>query len=455
MKQPRLLIIGAGPCGLGAAWRLHELGYSNFHVYEQSDHAGGLASSFIDPEGFTWDIGGHVLHSHYAYFDRMFEEVMGDDYFTHERESWVWISDRFVPYPFQNNIHRLPQKAMRECLDGLKKIAREKPQNVKNFADWIVASYGPGIAKYFLCPYNTKVWAYPPDKMNFQWVGDRVANVDIHRIEANIRDAQDDVAWGPNAVFHFPKHGGTGEIWRRAAKKFTGNISFQKNVKGIDLKKRVVQFSDNTTDEYDELLSTMPLDSLLHVITPSQLNKPFPLHFSFVAIVGIGVRGDVPERLRTKCWIYFPEDKAPFFRATVFSNYSPYNAPAGTWSLMTELSGSLYRPFPKGDLVDLVLFGARATHLITKQDTIVDTWLFQTHHGYPTPTLNRDRFLDTILPHLAKNHVFSRGRFGAWKYEVSNQDHTFMQGVEWVNHVLESGEEITLTKPGVVNAKKS
>lgn len=454
MKQPRLLIIGAGPCGLGAVWRLHELGYSNFQIYEQSNHVGGLAHSFVDSESFTWDIGGHVLHSHYPYFDRMFEEVMQGDYFTHERKSWVYIYNRFVPYPFQNNIRYLPERVRDECLKGLSDAANTSGIAPKNFAEWIVSSFGRGIANHFLIPYNKKVWAYPPDKMNFRWVGDRVANVDIHRIEANIRDSKDDVSWGPNAVFHFPKHGGTGEIWRRVAQRFPGNISFQKKVKIIDMKKRMIHFTDNTKSEYDELLSTIPLDSLLDIITPSQRTKPFPLHFSQVAIIGIGVRGDVPERLRTKCWMYFPEDKAPFFRATVFSNYSPYNAPAGTWSLMTEIAGSTYRPFPKGDLVDAVVRGARATHLINKEDTIVDTWLYQTHHGYPTPTMNRDRFLDTILPILSKNHVSSRGRFGAWKYEVSNQDHTFMQGVEWVNHIVGGHEEITLTNPDIVNSKR-
>ena len=108
MITPRIIIIGAGPCGLGAGWRLTELGYKNFLIVERDTHVGGLASSYRDVNGFTWDIGGHVLHSHYDYFDRVFESVMQGKYLTHERESWIWVFNRFVPYPFQNNIHHLP-----------------------------------------------------------------------------------------------------------------------------------------------------------------------------------------------------------------------------------------------------------------------------------------------------------------------------------------------------------
>ncbi|HEX6213166.1 MAG TPA: NAD(P)-binding protein, partial [Vicinamibacterales bacterium] len=69
--EPRIVIIGAGPTGLGAAWRLHELGHHNWVLYESTDHPGGLASSVVDTQGFTWDLGGHVLFSHYKYFDNV------------------------------------------------------------------------------------------------------------------------------------------------------------------------------------------------------------------------------------------------------------------------------------------------------------------------------------------------------------------------------------------------
>ena len=104
----QITILGAGPTGLGAAYRLAELGHDDWDIYERTDHVGGLASSYTDEHGFIWDHGGHVMFSHYTYFDDLVEKMLRGDYDQHMREAWVWMYGRFVPYPFQNNIHRLP-----------------------------------------------------------------------------------------------------------------------------------------------------------------------------------------------------------------------------------------------------------------------------------------------------------------------------------------------------------
>jgi protoporphyrinogen oxidase len=146
--QKRIVIIGAGPTGLGAGYRLRELGYHNFLILEARDKVGGLASSEQSAGGFTYDIGGHVLFSHYEYFDRLFDKLLGDEYQELMRESWVWMRDRFLPYPFQNNIRYLPRETVLECLIGLIEAQRQPFDLARfaNFEEFIRGVFGAGIA---------------------------------------------------------------------------------------------------------------------------------------------------------------------------------------------------------------------------------------------------------------------------------------------------------------------
>ena len=70
----RIVIIGGGPTGLGAAYRLHELGYDNWVLYEKTGDVGGHSTSHVDENGFVWDEGGHVIFSHYKYFDDLIDK---------------------------------------------------------------------------------------------------------------------------------------------------------------------------------------------------------------------------------------------------------------------------------------------------------------------------------------------------------------------------------------------
>ncbi len=115
----KILIVGGGPAGLGAAWRLREVGYPDWELLEKESCVGGLAASHLDASGFTWDLGGHVVFSHYDYFDALLDSLLEQQWVRHEREAWVWMRDRFIPYPLQNNIRHLPTPELLECLEGL------------------------------------------------------------------------------------------------------------------------------------------------------------------------------------------------------------------------------------------------------------------------------------------------------------------------------------------------
>jgi protoporphyrinogen oxidase len=445
---------------LGAARRLDQLGHKDWELLEGSPHAGGLAASFQDEQGFTWDIGGHVQFSHYDYFDQAMDEFLGKDgWLHHERESWVWMRDRFIPYPFQNNIRLLPPEDLEQCLAGLVDVARNGHVKPANFRDWILATFGQGLAEVFMFPYNFKVWAFPLEMMNAGWVGERVAVTDLKRILRNLVHAINDVSWGPNNTFRFPVRGGTGAIWRACARQLPDSkLHFNSGVQGIDLDRHELTTVQGRRLKYDTLISTIPLNELIRLGGQSQLMAPSAagLLYSSTNIFGIGLKGKPPADLRTKCWMYFPEANCPFYRVTVFSNYSPNNVPDINthWSVMAEVSESSHKPVEQARLMEQVIEGLLATRLINHREDIVSTWTYRAAHGYPTPGLERDASLDEIVPFFESKDVYSRGRFGLWKYEVSNQDHSFMQGVEVVERLLHGREEITAPTPNRANSKK-
>jgi len=457
----RIVIIGAGPTGLGAAYRLQELGHRDWLLLEQSAVPGGLAASVTDEKGFTWDLGGHVQFSHYRYFDELMNTLLGPEgWLHHERESWVWLRERFVPYPFQMNLHRLPHEEMKACVAGLVRLYKQGARGRKpaNFGEWIDTTFGEGIASVFMRPYNYKVWAYPPEEMGYTWIGERVAVTDLERVLNNIFDRKDDISWGPNNTFQFPRHGGTGAVWRACADRLPqSQIRYNMRVVKVNSAAREVTLSDGTTEKYDLLLNTMPLDEMLAISDLPHLHeRATGLRYSSTHIYGIGLAGSPSAEVGKKCWMYFPEDDCPFYRVTVFSNYSPNNVPdiSRHWSLMAEVSESLQKAVPATPEARLeeVIQGMLNTRLIARREDIVDTWQIRLEHGYPTPSLARDEIIGELLPALDKLGISSRGRFGAWRYEVSNQDHSLMQGVEWAEHVVKGTPEVTLWHPELVNA---
>jgi protoporphyrinogen oxidase len=456
----RFVIIGAGPTGLGAAHHLLKVGEHDFLMLEAGTEVGGLASSEVDPQGFTWDLGGHVQFSHYKTFDTYMDLALGKDgWFQHERESWVWMRDRFIPYPFQNNLHRLPPEERFTCVRGLYDASRAPSRAPEHFRDWILATFGSGVAESFLFPYNFKVWAHPLEQMSWQWVGERVAVPAFDKVLEGVCREKDQVSWGPNHMFRFPRRGGTGAIWRALGEQVPADkIRLRSRVRRVHTDQHRVETEDGASFAYDVLISTMPLDLLLVAAgLPALAARGATLLHSNTNIVGIGLEGQPPEHLRTKCWMYFPEDDCPFYRVTVFSNYSAENTPnpGKAWSLMAEVSQSVHKPVDRSALIADVERGLRATRLIQASDRVLSRWSRSVEYGYPVPSRERDSVLSEALPFLDDHHVHSRGRFGAWKYEVSNQDHSFMQGWECVSRILSGDREAeqTLLYPHRVNAR--
>ncbi|KAH6606674.1 hypothetical protein Trco_005827 [Trichoderma cornu-damae] len=481
-----VLVIGMGPTGLGAAKRLNQIGGPSWLIVDSSEKAGGLAGTDVTPEGFLYDVGGHVIFSHYKYFDDCLDEALPkpDDWFVHQRISYVRYKGLWVPYPFQNNISMLPKEDQVRCMDGLidaaleHRVANTKP---KDFDEWLIRNQGAGITDIFMRPYNFKVWAVPTTKMQCQWLGERVAAPDIKTVTKNVILNKVAGNWGPNATFRFPARDGTGGIWIAVAdtlpndKKLFGK---QGEVTKVDAENRTVTMADGTTIGYGKLVNTMAVDHLVEKMGNQELIKLSKgLFYSTTHVIGVGIRGERPERIGDKCWLYFPEDNCPFYRATIFSNYSPHNQPQKDaklptlyladgskaasseakegpyWSIMLEVSQSSLKPVDVDNLLKDTIQGLINTEMLKPEDEIVSTYHRAFDHGYPTPSLEREGVLKELLPKLQDLGIYSRGRFGSWRYEVGNQDHSFMLGVEAVDHITSGAVELTLNYPDFVNTR--
>ena len=502
-EHVEVLVLGAGPTGLGAATRLETLRRSDgkwtYAVVDKEHKAGGLAITDATPEGFLFDVGGHVIFSHYDYFDALLQASLGPfadakAWLTHQRESFVRYKHTWVPYPYQNNLKDLPAEDQIAAINGMidaRVRAAEAGPNAPlpaNFDEWILRTMGEGIAEQFMRPYNFKVWATPPAQMHWNWLGERVAVVDVKRAVTNAIKRVADVGWGPNATFTFPVRGGTGAIWEAVASKFVGSDAMRLGwrVVGVDLEAKVVEMVQDAGRRrlvrYNRLLNTLPLDVFVGLCRgfsseseEKEVSKAKEmLWHSSTHVVGLGVRGPNPHG--SKCWLYFPEDNCPFYRATVFSNYAPEgNVPAAGvrlrtlrlaggggvdaaaregpyWSLMLEVSESArFKPVDATRVVEDVINGCVATGLLRPEDEIVSTHHRRVEYGYPTPSLERDAALVRLLPMLRAKSVWSRGRFGSWRYEVANQDHSLALGVECVDNMAFGTEEVTLTRAAFVN----
>lgn len=485
-SQVDVLIIGAGPTGLGAAKRLHQLDGPSWLIIDVNEIPGGLASTDSTPEGFLYDVGGHVIFSHYTYFDDCIDEALPnpEDWYTHQRISYVRCKNCWVPYPFQNNVSMLPKDEQVKCIDGMidaALIARTATSKPADFDEWIVRMMGTGIADLFMRPYNFKVWAVPTTKMQCAWLGERVAAPDVKTCVRNVILNKSAGNWGPNATFRFPAREGTGGIWKAVArtlpesKKLFGK---ENEVVKVDTETHTVTLKGGKSIRYNKLISTMAVDQLAKIIGNEDLiSLSKGLFFSSTHVIGIGVRGERPERIGDKCWLYFPEDDCPFYRATIFSNYSPFNQPDKSvklrtqflangenpnssepkegpyWSIMLEVSESAYKPVNEENLLKESLQGLINTDMINANDEIVSTYHRRFYHGYPTPTLEREEVLKRLLPELESKDILSRGRFGSWRYEVGNQDHSFMLGVEAADHIVNGAVELTLNYPDFVNGR--
>ncbi len=469
-SESGIVIAGAGPCGIGAAWTLHhELPNDPFVVIDEGSHCGGYAASKTTPEGFTFDLGGHVLfpHQHYVEFGKILDDL-DMDWSRSCPVRGIYMHGRMIPTPIQRNIHRLPTSQSMTILSNLlaerlirKRRPRKTPSRLEteeSLLDYLNHAFGRELTSKVLEPLNRKMWSLHPSEMSSAWVRHRsgsqmenIPQISLRRLMKHALLGADDPQWCASTRVSYPAAGGMGSIWSRVLDQVgCGHFRFGTRITAIQTAKKRLHLSDGADIPYSNLLSTIPLDVLLGlcVDAPHLQGLARGLRRSSAVLLGFGIKGAIPARFHGVHSFHCPEPHLPFWRVTIPSNLSPGNVPdpEHSYSVLCEASCE-----PNGRLDidaarrEAVADGLQRVGLLNDATQICSRFEKVLPHGYPLPFLGRDKLLAAVHRQLEPLGIWSRGRFGGWRYEVSNQDHAFMQGVEAVRYLLAGIPETTYT----------
>jgi protoporphyrinogen oxidase len=428
------LIIGAGISGLSVAYHLRKLG-EEYLIIEQGE-PGGLART-ITHNGFFFDLSGHVIHFSDEDYKDFIKDVLKDNLLYLKRKALFFFQGYYAPYPFQMYFYKIPiKKIVDECITGLRDTARityKKAPN--NFKEWIFANFGAGIAKYFMIPYNEKLWCFPLEQISLEWVKKYVPKLDINyllNIIENKELNQQEV--GYNTYFFYPKKGGIGALPKSIVAKIGDDKFLKARLVGVNLARKEATLSNGRRIRWKRLVSTIPLPDFINVTEDSpEIIKYYASNLRYTSLISInlGIKGKMENDAH---WIYFPEYEVPFHRVIIQSNLSPYVSPDSTYSLIIEKSVRHIQNINVQEVYQRIISYLLKIHLLKEKDDIITSKINIMKYAYPVYDVRYYSKREIILNFLEEHGVYSIGRFGSWEY-MSMED-SFIQAKKVICKVI-------------------
>ncbi len=414
------VIIGAGLSGLSAAYHMG----GGYKLLEREGEVGGLCRS-VTTRGYTFDLAPHIFFTASQYVNGLVNELLNGDLIKQRRRAYIYTRGTYVEYPFEVNLHGLPQDVIDECIEG----ARHRPNiQPRNFMEWIKATMGEGVAKHYMVPYNEKIWKYPLEEMSLDWVAGRVPSPSVDEM---VKGAQGKVEreYGPNAYFQYPRLGGTGTIPNAFAKRVK-DLTLNSNVLEIrpNGKRLDVLYTRNGEPkrlEADRVLSSVPLPELVKMIktAPEEVVKASEkLVYNSLACFNIGVDR---EAISDKHWLYFPENEYIFNRISFPMNLSPETTPRGKSSVVVEVTYRGAKPDPE-ETKERVREGLIHAEILREGDELEAFDALDFKYAYVVYDLQHRGNVNLIKTYLNTIRLSSMGRFGEWEY--LNMDKAILSG---------------------------
>lgn len=424
-----ILIVGAGLAGLSAAFHL---GDREYRVLEKEARPGGLCRT-EQSGAYRFDYGGHLLHLRGDDIRGLVRELMGDRLKLHQRQSAIFSSRTLTPYPFQANTFGLPPTVVRDCLLGFIEamIAESGHQSAPdNFHDWVLTTFGEGLARHFFFPFNQKFFKLDLHEVSTDWVSWSIPRPRLREVVNGALGIQE-ARFGYNAEFFYPAKGGIEEVVKALAARLRRPVET-----GVELlevvpaEKRAV-LSTGEEVRYERLISSAPLDLFLARLrgSPPEITEAASrLRFLSVFCVNLGIEGPP---LTDQHWIYVPGPEYSFHRIGVYSNFMDHGP--GKNSLYLELTIPGPAAGAEGpELKEKAESAVREVgsfpifELGRRRMEVMETMLIP--RGYVIYDAYRRDRLPGLLSYLRASGIEPIGRYGRWEY--STMEDALRQGRE-------------------------
>lgn len=433
--MPDIAVLGTGMAGFGAAHRLHAEGIAPV-MYDKNNHYGGHTSSFRSESGFIFDLGPHISFTKDERIQSLLAESVNQRYETVQITLNNYWRGFWPLHPVQLHLHGLPEDTIIQVITDFV-AAREAPERpIKNYADWLLSSFGKTFAELFPMQYTRKYHLTTAENMSTDWLGPRIYRPSLEEV---LRGALSPAAPHVHYITHFryPSDGG----FQRYLKKFVplGNLKLDHEVISIDPRARQLRFSDGSSAGYDALVSSVPLPEMVRMIrgTPQDvLEAGQRLACSSCVLVNLGI---AREDLSPAHMTYFYDEDICFTRLSFPHMLSCSNVPAGTGSIQAEIYFSeKYKPFTGSpdDWIEPVLRDLRRCGLLHENDRVLFRQARFLKYANVIFDLERASALAIVHGYLNDLGIAYCGRYGDWGYMWT--DESFKSGELAAERALES-----------------
>ncbi|MFO0626953.1 MAG: FAD-dependent oxidoreductase [Polyangiales bacterium] len=401
MESTRHLIIGAGVSGLATA---AALGDEDYLVLEADAEIGGYCKT-VRRDGFVWDYSGHFFHFKHPEIEAWLRARMpGQEIRTVAKKSFIRYGAGVVDFPFQKNIHQLPQAEFIDCLHDLYFArapgAPKAPET--NFKEMLYARFGRSIAEKFLIPYNEKLYACDLATLDRDAMGRFFPHADLTDIVRNMR-AADNATY--NATFTYPAGGAIEYVNALASALRPGTISLNEGLVSIDLRARVARTTRREI-RFERLVSSAPFPRLAAMCGLAHDRDAFTWNKVLVFNLGFDRKGE-----RDVHWVYFPDRATSFYRIGYYDNIFDTDR----LSLYVELG------FARDAEDNVEHRRARVHHDLRALGVITDHKLVAEHSVVMDPayvhiTTRSNAELARLRRVMQASGVYAIGRYGGWTY---------------------------------------